>query len=278
MANFISELKKRKVFSSSAIYLGTAFVILQVAQVLVPALNIPDWTNSFIVVLLMLGFPVVLILSWIFDISEGHIVKTVTEKSSEDDNLADDTKPALGYSKSIVFGIMITTILSVTLIYEGVDYATSLSKVDDKVSIAVLPFKNIRKLPEYEWLGDYLAGNLTFKLGQISTIRMIDRLKILNELSVIDPEQASILDVKIKQIAENVDVNLIMYGNYTILSEINSIEITVYLTNIKTGIQTSVMQETYPLDDLPNIPSKINKFISTFIKNNKMFKSGNISS
>ena len=278
MSNFISELKKRKVFSSSAIYLGTAFVILQVAQVLIPALNIPDWTISFIVVLLMLGFPVVLILSWIYDISDGQIVKSVTEKSSEDDNLADDTKSALGYSKSIVFGIIITTILSVTLIYEGVDYATSRSKVDDKVSIAVLPFKNIRKLPEYEWLGDYLAGNLTFKLGQISTIRMIDRLKILNELSVIDPEQASILDVKIKQIAENVDVNLIMYGNYTILSEINSIEITVYLTNIKTGIQTSVMQETYPLDDLPNIPSKINKFISTFIKNNKMFKSGNISS
>ena len=105
MANFISELKKRKVFSSSAIYLGTAFVILQVAQVLVPALNIPDWTNSFIVVLLMLGFPVVVILSWIFDISEGQIVKTVTEKSTEDDNLTDDTKPALGYSKSIIFGI-----------------------------------------------------------------------------------------------------------------------------------------------------------------------------
>ena len=178
----------------------------------------------------------------------------------------------------MVFGIVITTILSVTLIYEGVDYVTSLSKVDNKVSIAVLPFKNIRQLPEYEWLGDHLAGNLTFKLGQISTIRMIDRLKILNELSLIDPNQASILDIKIKQIAENIDVNLILYGNYTILSEINSIEFTVFLTNIETGIQTSVMQETYLLDDLPNIPSKINEIISTFIKNNKMFKSGNISS
>ena len=278
MPNLISELKKRKVFSSSAIYLGTAFVTLQVAEILIPALNIPDWTISFIVVLLMLGFPVVLLLSWIYDISDGHIVKNVTEKSLEDDNLEDDIKPALGYSKSVVFGIIITTILSVTLIYEGVDYVTSLSKVDDKVSIAILPFKNIRQLPEYEWLGDYLAGNLTFKLGQISMIRMIDRLKILNELSSIDPEKASIMDVKIKQIAENIDVKLILYGNYTILSEINSIEFTVFLTNIETGIQTSVMQETYPLDDLPNIPSKINEIISTFIKNNKMFKSGTISS
>ena len=162
--------------------------------------------------------------------------------------------------------------------YEGIDYITSQSKVGDKVSIAVLPFKNIRKLPDYAWLGDYMAQNLTFKLGQIPTIRMIDRLKILNELSSIDPEQASILDVKIKQISENIDVNLILYGNYTILSEINSIEITVFLTNIETGDQTSVMLETYPLDDLPNIPSKINEIISSFIKNNKMFKPGNISS
>ena len=278
MANFISELKKRKVFSSSAIYLGTAFVILQVAQVLIPALNIPNWTLSFIVLLLLFGFPVVLILSWIYDISDGNFVKTVSEKSSEEDNLADDIQPALGYSKSSVFGIIIITILFVTLTYEGIDYITSQSKVGDKVSIAVLPFKNIRKLPEYAWLGDYMAQNLTFKLGQIPTIRMIDRLKILNELSSIDPEQASILDVKIKQISENIDVNLILYGNYTILSEINSIELTVFLTNIETGDQTSVMLETYPLDDLPNIPSKINEIISYFIKNNKMFKPGNISS
>ena len=85
MPNLISELKKRKVFSSSAIYLGTAFFIMQGADILIPALNIPNWTISFIVVLLILGFPVVLILSWIYDISDGNFVKTVSEKSSEED-------------------------------------------------------------------------------------------------------------------------------------------------------------------------------------------------
>ena len=128
--------------------------------------------------LLLLGFPVVLILSWIYDISDGHIVITVSEQVS-----AEDTTHTSGFSKSSVFGIIIITILFVTLIYEGVDYVSLHSKADGKVSIAVLPFKNIRKLPEYEWLGDHLAGNLTFKLGQIPTIRMIDRLKILNELT-----------------------------------------------------------------------------------------------
>ena len=76
MANIFTELKKRKVFNSAAIYLATAFVILQVAQIIIPALHIPSWTLSFIVVLLILGFPIVVIFSWIYDVSDDGVVKT----------------------------------------------------------------------------------------------------------------------------------------------------------------------------------------------------------
>ena len=68
MPNIFTELKKRKVFNSAAIYLATAFVILQVLGIIIPALQIPSWTLSFIVVLLILGFPIVVIFSWIYDI------------------------------------------------------------------------------------------------------------------------------------------------------------------------------------------------------------------
>ena len=62
MANIFTELKKRKVFNSAAIYLATAFILLQAAQILIPALKIPEWTISFLVVLAILGFPVVIII------------------------------------------------------------------------------------------------------------------------------------------------------------------------------------------------------------------------
>ena len=70
MPNIIAELKKRKVFNSAAIYLATAFILLQAAQIIIPALQIPEWTISFLVVLTILGFPVVIIISWIYDISD----------------------------------------------------------------------------------------------------------------------------------------------------------------------------------------------------------------
>ena len=69
MPNILGELKKRKVFNSAAIYLATAFVLLQAAQIIIPALKIPDWTISFLVVLAILGFPIVIIILQIFIIN-----------------------------------------------------------------------------------------------------------------------------------------------------------------------------------------------------------------
>ena len=76
MPNIIAELKKRKVFNSAAIYLATAFVLLQAAQIIIPALKIPAWTISFLVVLAILGFPVVIIISWIYNIILRLLFKT----------------------------------------------------------------------------------------------------------------------------------------------------------------------------------------------------------
>ena len=83
------------------------------------------------------------------------------------------------------------------MIYKGVDYFTSFQPKSNKTSIAVLNFDNIRKFQKYDWLGERIAGHLNYKLGEISKIRIIDKLQILNKLGEIDPEKASILDYKI---------------------------------------------------------------------------------
>ena len=108
MANFFTELKKRKVLNSAAIYLATAFVILQVAQIIIPALHIPSWTLSFIVVLLILGFPIVVIFSWIYDVSDDGIIKTGAVNMEIPD---EQVHPAM--ARSSLFGIIFSIILSI---------------------------------------------------------------------------------------------------------------------------------------------------------------------
>ena len=104
MPNLFAELKKRKVFNSAAIYLGTAFLILQAAQIIFPALLIPDWVLSLLVVLAILGFPIIIILSWIYDVSDGGVVRTDTVSS---DTAEEKAHPSMARSSlvGIIFSI-----------------------------------------------------------------------------------------------------------------------------------------------------------------------------
>ena len=158
-----------------------------------------------------------------------------------------------------------------SIFYKGVDFFTSSNKASGKISIAVLNFDNIRKFNDYDWLGERIASNLTFKLGEISQISMIDRLQILTKLGEIDPKKASVMDYKINQIAKNIDVDLILHGSFIIMDDI--IEVTAFLADTNTGVQTSLLLEQYPLEELSDIPSHINNQIVAFIKTNSRFKS-----
>ena len=262
MPNFISELKKRKVFNSAAIYLATAFVILQAAGIIIPALLIPEWTLRLLVVLAILGFPIVIIFSWIYDVSDQGIVKTDLIKS--------DDGHETGMAKSSIAGIIASIAITIFMVYKGVDYFSNTKEVTGKTSIAVLNFDNIRKIDEYEWLGDDIAGSLSYTLGGIPEVRVIDRFQILNKLGEVDPEKASILEYKMNQIANTIDVDLILHGQFTIIDSIVKI-IAVY-AETKSFSQTPIMNEKYSLNELSDIPTYINDKISDFINNDPRFK------
>ena len=74
--SFSAELKRRKVFRVAAAYLVGAWVVLQVADILLPALELPLWTVKLVAILAIVGFPVALIIGWIFDLVPGGIERT----------------------------------------------------------------------------------------------------------------------------------------------------------------------------------------------------------
>jgi len=74
LSRFWNELKRRKVLRVVTVYAAAAFVILQLVEILAPSLRLPEWTMNFILVLLIVGFVIAVILSWIYDIHpEGGI-------------------------------------------------------------------------------------------------------------------------------------------------------------------------------------------------------------
>ena len=72
----LTELRRRKVYQVAAIYAAAAWGLLQVADLLFPRLGLPDWSVTFLFAVQVVGFPLALILSWLFDFKAGSVVRT----------------------------------------------------------------------------------------------------------------------------------------------------------------------------------------------------------
>jgi adenylate cyclase len=135
---FFAELKRRKVYSVAIAYVVAGWALAQgVAQVF-PVFDIPNWIVRAIVLLIVLGFPVALTLSWFFDLTRYGIVRTP------------DAKP----DRNIVIG-------------ETPDLFEK--------SIAVLPFSDLSSGEDRDYFGDGIAEEIQTALAKIDGLRVAAR-------------------------------------------------------------------------------------------------------
>jgi hypothetical protein len=73
---FLAELKRRRVGRVAIAYLAIAWAVTEASSVILPALRVPEWTVTFVVVFLLIGFPVAMILAWVFDVGPQGIERT----------------------------------------------------------------------------------------------------------------------------------------------------------------------------------------------------------
>ena len=71
-----SELKRRRMFRPVAAYAVIAFAVLQVTETVVHGLRLPDWTTTLVVILCAAGFPLAVLLAWVYDLTPRGIVRT----------------------------------------------------------------------------------------------------------------------------------------------------------------------------------------------------------
>ena len=76
LSRFWQELKRRKVIHVIVVYASAAYVIIELVGNTYEAMNLPDWTPAFAIIVLSIGFPLAVIFSWIYDISSKGIAKT----------------------------------------------------------------------------------------------------------------------------------------------------------------------------------------------------------
>ncbi len=74
--NFFSELKRRNVYKVAIAYAVVAWLLVQVATQVFPFFEIPNWAARFVVLLIIIGFPIALILAWAFELTPEGLKRT----------------------------------------------------------------------------------------------------------------------------------------------------------------------------------------------------------
>ncbi|HSM09352.1 MAG TPA: tetratricopeptide repeat protein [Gemmatimonadota bacterium] len=186
-----AELKRRHVFKVSAIYGGTSFVVLQLADILLPALGLPEWTITFMVAILVLAFPVALLLAWAFEMTPEGVKRTGSATSAEIEGIlsqpASQRWPAgllalLGVVALLGSGWWIgrRTAPVAEADARGTEAANvSLAGIapseDDRSSIAVLPFTDMSSAGDQEYFGDGMTEEILNTLAKIRELRVAGR-------------------------------------------------------------------------------------------------------
>jgi len=166
LVRFWREIKRRKVHRVLAIYAGTAFIILEAADIIFPRLGLPDWSVNLVLYLLIVGAVITVIISWIYDITPGGIVKTDTLEADEQKILFDEKAQKRQKTSNIIIGVLIIAVA--ILLYPKIFKrdASPLGPVQ-KSSIAVLPLKTIGDQPDLNFLASGLVETLTYMLTKI---------------------------------------------------------------------------------------------------------------
>lgn len=165
------ELKRRKVVRVMTMYAATAFIIMEAAEIMLPRLGLPDWTVTFVIVLLIVGFPVAIIASWIFDLTPEGVKKTESREELRDKKEATLTELKQSAPKNVLTAsnLVITILLVVVciLLYPKIFKPDHLKELRDEggmISVAVLPFENLTGDSSlYFWengISEYLINGL----------------------------------------------------------------------------------------------------------------------
>ena len=166
MSGFFEELKRRKVYRVAIAYIVVSWALAQgLAQVL-PVFDISNSVIRVVIALLLIGFPVALVLAWVFDVTSQGIRATSTP-----------SVPVARRRRNLIMLIAIGVIISVAAGFFLLPRASA-RKVDK--SIAVLPFQNLSDEKENAYFADGMQDDILTNLSKIGDLKVISRTSVMS--------------------------------------------------------------------------------------------------
>ena len=173
--SFVQELKRRNVFRVAIIYFVVSWLLMQIGDVMFPALLLPEWTSRMLIAFLILGMPIALVFAWAYEVTPDGIKRTVDVTPSE--SITNMTGRRFDF---LIIGILVIAVALLTLkIWTGPDSEPVELALDTEKSIAVLPFKNLSADQENaEFFAAGVHDELLTLLSKIGDLKVISRTSV----------------------------------------------------------------------------------------------------
>ena len=176
---YFKELNRRHVVKVGIAYLVVAWLLIQVLSILIPAFELPTYLLKTSIIILTIGFPIWLIFSWVYDLTPEGFKKT--ENVAYDDEVS--AKKNVKLNRIIIGTLSIAVILlvvnQVRMHQSNADEIAELTKIDNRKSIAVLPFSNLSPNNENAFFSDGMHEDVLNKLGSLKDLKVISRTSVL---------------------------------------------------------------------------------------------------
>jgi TolB-like protein/Tfp pilus assembly protein PilF len=251
---FFAELKRRRVFRVMAVYGIVGFVLLQLVDLAVPALLLPEWTYRFVALILLLGFPVAIVLAWALEMTPEGVRRTAEAAPGELTEII--SAPA---SQRWPAGVL--ALVGMMALLAGTWYAgrqSAPASVADSVvsadaaagpmsaSIAVLPFADMSPDKDQEYFSDGISEELLNLLAKIPELQVAARTSSFSYKGK---------DVKVADVGRELSVAHVLEGS--VRKSGNEVRVTAQLIKADDGFH--MWSETWDrsLDDIFAIQDEI---------------------
>jgi len=227
----LAELRRRRVFRVAAVYGAASWIITEVTATVFPPLGIPDWTVTFLIVLLILGFPCAMIFAWIYDVGPGGLRRT--EPLERAQRAVETKRGGLLY-----LGLLVLAMGGLVLLLDPFSWRGG--KESEKSSIAVLPFINLSNDEANDYFSDGMSEELLNLLAKVPGLKVAARTS-----SFAFKHQ----QVDVREVASQLGVQTVLEGSVRWSGE-RQVRITAQLIDAETGYH--LWSHTYD-EELENI-------------------------
>ncbi len=228
------------------VYAAAAFVILELTDIVAPSLGLPEWTLNLIIILLVAGFIIAAILSWIYDINpQGEMVKTEPSqkvKEEEQPTTSNGWKITSYISFLVIIGFIVFQVIAIT------DKSEEIPILER--SIAVLPFEDMSERQDQEYFCDGIAEEI------INSLTQLDSLKVIARTSTFAFKNKQ---EDIREIGKILGVSTVLEGSVQKVG--NRLRITAQLINVEDGSHLWSERFERELEDVFIIQDEISEAI-----------------